>query len=218
MSKTVFGALPTPEDIRAARAWLGWTQATLGEHVGLSSIAIANIEKRKFNATAANLEKIQSAFFDSDIEFIPGGGFKKRSDLVRVYDTRAGHIAFFDDVYHTAKTVGGEILVSGVDETKFDDLLSDNIDMHVSRMNKLKNISFKVLINEDDDNEAAEDYIEYRAVPNDYFASVPFYTYGSKVAIILWAVVPKIIVLNDVELQDAYRKQFYHLWESAGAI
>ncbi len=213
MLKTVFGALPTPEDIRAARAWLGWTQSDLGDRVGLSSIAIANIEKKKFNPTAANLQKIQEVFFESDIEFINGGGFKKRSDLVRIYEGDEGLKAFFDDVYSSVSKKGGEILVSGVDEKMFWGRYEHISKMHSSRMAKLNNFTCKCLVRESDSNESGVSYAEYRSIPDAMFSNVPFYIYSNKLAVILWKEMPKFIILDDPDLTDAYRKQFEFVWK-----
>lgn len=213
MSKTVFGALPTPEDIRGARAWLGWTQADLGDHVGLSSIAIANIEKKKFNPTAANLQKIQAVFFDSDIEFIPGGGFKKRSDLVRVYEGEDGLQAFFDDVYITIGRQGGEILVSCIDENIFWGPYKKISEKHAARMQGLDNFTCRCLVRESDTNESGVGYAEYRGIPDEMFSNVPFYIYSNKLCIILWDSL-KFIILDDLDLTEAYRKQFNFMWES----
>ncbi len=218
MSKTIFGALPTPEDIRAARAWLGWTQADLGGHVGLSSVAIVNIEKKKFNPTAANLQKIQEAFFDSDIEFLPGGGFKKRSDLVRVFEGDEGIRLFYDDVASTAEREGGEFLVYGVDEGKFTEA-STRVGISQSyrnRMKRVKDISFRVLIAESDQNQYSASHCEYRRLPDELiFTDAPFYIYGDRLALIVWRDTPKFIIISDNDLTEAYRRQFDFLWKNA---
>jgi transcriptional regulator with XRE-family HTH domain len=204
----------SPKQIKSARVWLGWTQEELAKQCNLSKSAIAKIEAEEAVARPANLQRIQNELEKGGIDFTHNG-IRERDDLIRMYMDRAGYRSFFNDVYYTAKETGGEILVSGVEETKFDELLADDLDMHVRRMNRLPNLSFKVLISENDQNTAGESYIDYRALPEKYFTSIPFYLYGNKVAILLWRQPARIMLLTDDELHQAFRSQFYSMWDMA---
>ena len=59
-----------PNQIKAARALIGWKQSDLSKHSGISTVAIKNIESGHCNARNSSIEKIKSAFFNSGIEFI----------------------------------------------------------------------------------------------------------------------------------------------------
>ena len=63
-----------PEQMKAARALLGWTQSDLAKAVGLSSTALSAIEKGTSDPRASNLEKIQNALEGAGVVFIPSNG------------------------------------------------------------------------------------------------------------------------------------------------
>ena len=72
----------SPEQVRAARNWLSWTQAELAERakVGLSTVKDYEGERRK--PIANNLEAIQRAFEAAGMRFTEdtvGGPIKKRA-------------------------------------------------------------------------------------------------------------------------------------------
>lgn len=213
--------LPTPEDIRAARAYKGWNQGELAQLSGVSKMFIAKIEQRNATPSLDILKKIHKAFWEADIEFIQGGGFKTRQDLVKVYQTNEELRQFFDDVYFTAQKTEEEFLVYGVDERKFLEAhkKAGLYPHHRERMKQLHKIFFRIIVGESDENASAAPYAKYRKVPDSTISvNVPFYIYGKKVAVILWREDPKIIVLHDQELTAAYRKQFEFVWQSAKEV
>lgn len=210
---------PTPAQIRAARGLLGWQQADLAKHCGISRTSIAHIENGHTQPSQTNLEKIMQVFWDAGLIFIEEEGLKRRSETIEILEGNEGIIRFFDNVYEHISAYGGEILVSGVDEQMFDEAQGETAEPHIKRMEALKNYTCKVIIRESDDNPSAVSYAEYRKVPDEMFSNVPFYLYGEKLAIILWGEVKhKVIVHSDRELTEAYRKQFYFVWQHGKTI
>lgn len=210
--------LPTPKDIRAARAYLGWTQKELGNKCGLSGTAITNIEKELSIPTSKNLDAITEAFWKAEIEFREEGGFRPRQDLIRVLEGEKGALHFFNDIVMTAKRPGSEFLISNSEESLFFKTM-ENIGItqpYFSKMKSLQhNFTFRILINDEDENPVLGSYVEYHVMPKEKFSEkVPFYIYGGKFAIILWDKL-KFIVHNDPDLTEAYRKQFYFMWENS---
>lgn len=63
----------TPEQCRAARALLGWSQKTLAARAGVSSTTIRSFEQGMREMMPANAQAIVHAFTDAGIEIIPGG-------------------------------------------------------------------------------------------------------------------------------------------------
>jgi transcriptional regulator with XRE-family HTH domain len=63
----------TRQQIRAARALLGWTQAHLAEASGLSTIGIQSIENAVSDPRASTLLAIESAFKEVGVVFTNGG-------------------------------------------------------------------------------------------------------------------------------------------------
>ncbi|OCJ02454.1 transcriptional regulator [Rhizobium sp. AC27/96] len=68
-----------PDQIRAARAMLGLTQADLAKAAGISTTGLNNIERGTADPKASTLRAIQAALetagiiFQSDGEMVPGG-------------------------------------------------------------------------------------------------------------------------------------------------
>jgi len=63
----------TPEQCRAARALLGWSQKTLAARAGVSSTTIRSFEQGTRVLMPANSQAIVRAFSEAGVELIPGG-------------------------------------------------------------------------------------------------------------------------------------------------
>ena len=68
-------AMPTftVEQVRAARAFLGWTQADLGEAAGLSYKTIHNFETSRFPLSPPSHAAVRKAFKKAGVEFLKRG-------------------------------------------------------------------------------------------------------------------------------------------------
>ena len=202
----------TTAQIRGARGILNWSQSDLAERTGISATSIGSIENGQSTPRANTISTIQKAFENSGIEFIGLDGVKIRSGDVRIFSGKNGFLDFYDDVYNTLKDNPTEVLVSNVDERVFLKWLGEFKDTHAERMKSIPQLGFKILIREGDDYIPAEEFAIYRAMPKELFASVPFYCYGEKLAIILFQDTPTIIVMNYPAINAAYRVQFQDIW------
>lgn len=68
-----------PDQCRAARALLGWSQKELARLTGVSAATIRNFENSQRALMPANAAAIESAFAQAGIEFIPGGVRRRSS-------------------------------------------------------------------------------------------------------------------------------------------
>jgi DNA-binding XRE family transcriptional regulator len=59
----------TPQQVRAARAWLAWGRDKLAETAGLSTRSIARYEQENLDPTERTLESIRSALESNGIIF-----------------------------------------------------------------------------------------------------------------------------------------------------
>ncbi len=211
----------TIEQIKAARALINWAQQDMADETGLSKTAIANIESGKHRPTEKNMQNIISAFDRNGVEFIDGG-VRQKQNLLRVLEGYKGIRQFYDDVYLVASRIGGEFLVYGVDEEKFTEAAFNAgvNELYRERMASIKeNISFKVLIGESDQNENAAEHCEYKKLPDHMmFPDAPFYIYGDNLALIVWRNPPKVIIISDQDLVEAYKRQFGFLWKNAKTV
>lgn len=208
--------MPTPKQIRAARVYLDWSQDDLAERSGLAVSTIRNIEGGTNAPSGKSAQGLEKAFGER-IEFLPNGGIQPRQENVSILRGRPGFIDFIWDVYETVKAGAGEICVSNVDEEDFLFWLGeDEAQKYKDAMADLeKNFFFKCLIEEGDDYFAAGKYAEYRWVPKEEFANVPFYVYGDKLAILLFGKDASVYILDNAEIANAYRAQFNVLWGRA---
>jgi DNA-binding XRE family transcriptional regulator len=208
----------TTAQIRGARGILNWSQSDLAGRTGISATSIGSIENGQSTPRANTVATIQKAFENAGIEFIGRDGIKVRSGDVRVFSGKNGFLGFYDDVYNTLRDNPTEVLVSNVDERDFVKWMGDFKETHVERMKSIPGLKFKILIREGDDYIPAEDYAMYRTMPKELFASVPFYTYGNKLAIMLFDGEPTIIVMDYQSINAAYRVQFYDIWDRSKEI
>lgn len=70
--------MPTPAQIRAARALLGWKQATLAEKADISATGLNNIETGKADPKTSTLRAIRSALEEAGVDFLPDDGVRRR--------------------------------------------------------------------------------------------------------------------------------------------
>lgn len=62
----------TPEQIRAARAMLDWTQGELAERAGISKTGLNNIERGASDPKSSTLGAIQRVLEEAGLEFTNG--------------------------------------------------------------------------------------------------------------------------------------------------
>jgi transcriptional regulator with XRE-family HTH domain len=63
---------PSPEQVRAARNWLNWSQAQLAEQAKVGLSTVKDFESGKRVPIANNLEAIRRALEGAGMEFTPG--------------------------------------------------------------------------------------------------------------------------------------------------
>jgi transcriptional regulator with XRE-family HTH domain len=64
----------TPEQSRAARAWLDWSQEALAAKAGVSPSTVRDFEKGRRDPIANNLAAMRAALETAGISFVDSGG------------------------------------------------------------------------------------------------------------------------------------------------
>lgn len=212
--------VPTIEQIRAARALIGWSQSDLADQASLSQTGIARIENGTNQPNSSTLAKIKAAFDRGNIEFIGNSGVNKRVSEVRTLKGQSGFWTFYDDVYNTVHEVGGDICISNNDERLCDTWFGHSKwHEHKNRMfelSKIKDFNFRILTKEGDDYFVVSEFAEYRWSPKERFSDIPFYVYGKKLGIFLYE--PDnvtIFVIDNEKISEAYKQQFNVMWDQA---
>ncbi|HRQ60079.1 MAG TPA: helix-turn-helix transcriptional regulator [Alphaproteobacteria bacterium] len=204
------------EQIRAARALLGWSQSDLAARAGLSQTGIARIENGTNHPNSQTLSKIQNAFDEADIEFLDLTGVKKRTGEVKILKGQEGLRSFFDDVYETARTQGGEIcLFNGVPDLLTKWLGEEWYSMHSQRMRALRtDFSMKIIVKQGESHLIAQDFAEYRWFPPNMFNEKTIYVYGSTIGFLDFdESALRIIMLKQKDLAESFRVLFNIAWD-----
>jgi len=210
----------TARQIKAARALLDWSQDDLASTSDLSVATIRKLELGHISPRDKTAHDIRQAFENTGLEFIEPEGVRLKPDDITVYQGRDGAKAFFDDVYETAQKKGCEVILVCPSAQKYiNEVLGEYRETHIKRMTALgQDAPFvKCMLTEDDGPLWACAYGEYRRISKNYINSVPFYVYDDKYAIIVTDTrpSPKITVIQSRVIAEAFRQQFYSMWEKA---
>ncbi len=214
--------MPTIEQIRAARALLGWSQGDLADHAGLSQTGIARIENGTNHPNSTTLEKIRTAFDKADVEFIEESGVKKRTGEVRTLSGPNAMSDFLDDVYETAVIHGTpekptEIFLSNVVHQNWITWMGEQKwKTHTERMIKDKDImDVRIIIKAGDKNFPAQNYAKYKWIKEEFFNEKSIYSYHDRLAFLNFR--PEGVIVNIMKQSDfakGYRDLFLIAWDT----
>ena len=203
------------EQIKAARALLGWTQDDLARAAGLSKPSVNTLERRIANPKIDTLQAIQRALEEAGVEFTDGPGVKLRSAVLKteVFEGEDSLIRLLHDIFDTLNGTQNELMIAGVAESRYQnqggERVTDLIEKRVKHGIKTK------LISCDGDQNFIEPIAHYRWITPDLFPKAPMYVYDNKYAILLWGPPKKIVLIENAEIADTMRDQFMALWGMA---
>lgn len=171
--------MPTIEQIRAARAMLGWSQGDLADKAGLSQTGIARIENGSHKPNASTTEKISHALGKQGIVFTDRGIEKHEYPI---YTTRGAtheeaYLKLLDDVFgHLREIDEPELLIMFAN-----DEVSPPSVVRAYRNMREHGIRMRQLIEE------GNTYLmgllsEYRAIPKEFFINRVTLIYGDRIA------------------------------------
>lgn len=208
--------MPSIEQIRAARALLGWSQSDLADRADLSQTGIARIENGTNRPNSKTLEKIEAAFDHADIEFLGFDGVRRRVGEVRTLEGIDGFKAFLDSLYDVAKTQGGDIILHNAKPANWKKWLGEDWwEMHSNRMKRLgDHIHYRITTKEGTTDFISNDFAHYRWFPADLFNDQSIYTYGDKLAFVTFGEDSiQIRVLDNQHFARGFKVLFDIAWE-----
>jgi DNA-binding XRE family transcriptional regulator len=208
----------TPTQMRAARAMLDVPQGHVAEHLGIAANTLSKIESGQSDVSMSRMSEIQRFYEREGIEFTGNDGVARKSGGVETYKGRSGFLEFIKDVYNTAKD-GGNIYVNNVNEDDFLKWEGDEADAHMARMASIKDLKFRILVQEGDMNAVGSGYAQYRALSKDNFGGVPLYIYGDKAALIVFEEDNvEVFVIKHGAITQYFKDRFKNAWEQAKEI
>ncbi len=207
-----------PAQCRAARALLNWSQPILAERSGITVNPIISFEKESGSKPAARtMRRIVHTFDLAGIAFTDNGGVEWQNNLVTILEGDEANSELLEDIYHTLKAKGGEVLIAGLAEPGEENQeLRNFIEGHVERLQSAK-ISERILIEEGDSNIIAPSHW-YRWVSGKNFSTTPFQLYGDKLAMIDWGPPQQITILHHPLYAQTFRNLFEQVWQHASPV
>lgn len=196
---------------------LDMTRAELSEISTVSVAAIGGFETEASEPRAASISLIRTALEGQGVEFLDEDGVRERRNAIRTYRGKNIHRQLLDEIYADLKSEGGEILIKGLHERKWDDGDSKSfLENHLQRL-KQANITERMLVSEDADFFVAPRHW-YRKLPNKYFAPHTQWIFKDKVAMVSWGDIETLTIIEDKSLNKAERLLFNCVWENVAKV
>ena len=206
----------SPKQSRMARASLYLKQAETAAAADIIQSQLSNFENphSDYLLSYKPLQRLEEFYISKGLEFFAIDGVRSKAAGMVELKGHEGFKEFIDDVYETVKN-GNDVCVSNVDEKLFERWQGEYAHDYLSKMEKVKDLRFRVLVQEGDTYFTAK-YAQYRCLPSEYFTGVPTYVYGSKKAEILFEdSTVRVFVIDNARMADAQRKSFELAWELA---
>lgn len=190
--------------IKEHRQSRGLTQEELARKAEIPYTTLTKIESGAIkNPSMQSVAKLADALGASLDDFALVQTFRGEHSLQRIWQ----------DALETLPD-GAEMCISGIDERMFIDHDREGLLRFIDELGR-RGIRQKLLSREGDLFRLEGKHLEYRWIPEKFFNPVPIYVYGNKLCTIVWGPPEQVVMLNNPQLADAYRKQFYFMWEMA---
>lgn len=207
----------TPTQMRAARAMLDVSQGHVAEYLGIAANTLSKIESGQSDVSVSRNADIQRFYEREGIAFTDNDGVKWSKEEIMIYEGAEQFGDFLDDIYETARDVGGELCLFNAKPDNWIQLAGkEKYDAHSSRMAGLEN-NFKVKITVKSGNTdfISGAFAEYRWVPEQMFNEKSFYAYGDKIAFMNFDNEnSRVLVLKHSDFSNGFRVLFNIAWEN----
>jgi predicted transcriptional regulator len=194
----------TPQQCRAARGWLEWSQADLEAHSGVSIPAIKQFEKGYVRTPHdKTMRMLFMAFSKAGVIFTEDNGIKSIDRTLTVMEGDDVYLRVLDDVFESCSS-GEEVLFMMVDNA----LSSEGV-IERDKRNREKGITYRHLVSEDASTFLYPD-TEYRLIPKERFINNVIVVYADKVATFIdqW----KCLLVTNADNAAAQRNLFELVW------
>jgi len=212
----------TPAQCRAARAFLNWTLVDLAAASGLSRASLNSFEGGHGNAKADTIAAIQKALETAGIEFTEEPGVRLKGQKLEVWRLQGKDVMakLSEDIYQTCLKMGGELLSTGMDETKYQAVAGteDLIRNQIKRMLKIGVKERAILCEGDRHFVFPPAATTYRWIARELFGMIPTMTYGNKHAIVVYGPPVSVVITENEQIAQLYRQQFEILWSLAKTL
>ncbi len=210
----------TKEQLRAARGLTGFEQKLVAQSIGVDPKTISNIESGEGEVSSPNATTLVRFYESRGIEFIDHNGVRQSPTGIRIYRGNGEFRQFYDDLYETARTVGGDMCLYNAKSTLVINALGDDyVKIQQERMMALKKknpdkYNYRVIFAEGDGTFFGESYSDYRWINPEHFNETATFVYGDKVGIATFENNDvSVVVVKNKGFADSLKKQFGMLWQ-----
>ncbi len=202
----------SPDQIKAARALLGWSQADLAEKSGYSVPAINNIEKGTYEARSNTIADVIQTFEENNLEFIDGGVRIPAENLrIKCYEGEEAFVQLFKKLVRSFENEDSELLLSGVDENYLMLNYRAMTKKFQDRLNQNPNAKVRILCHRKQSAGLMFKNFEKRIVPDD-IPLIPVILYRKRVVSIIFDAPAQVIMTYTPTLYQYYVDLFNFLW------
>ena len=144
---------------------------------------------------------------------------KEGSETTRVesYKGRGALRVYFREAIKEFKGKKEPPLVYGVEEKRFHEADKIAIEIYLRELRKL-GIKERVLVKEGEKYFVLGEQTIYREIPGRFFSSLPMCVCGNKLFIQIWGDPIYVIIIENSQLAEAYKRQFMALWKIAKQV
>lgn len=211
-----------PEQIRAARAMLNWSQQDLADAAGVSKDTVKNYELSLNKPNSQTMTRIVGAMERSGIEFTADGGIRPGRERIKTLTGEEGLRTLMDLVYQSCMDEKDRhIIVANVKEHLYTKWLGSYAPLHRERMSGLENIfPMRILIHEGQRDQVTRfSYVHYRAVDDRYFGDTCVYCFGHHLALLnMDDNACTITLIDNKAVNETMRKMLDMVWENADPL
>lgn len=211
----------TTAQIRGARGILNWSQQDLAQRTGISATSIGSIENGQTTPRASTLETIRNTLERNGIEFLGLDGVRQQSNSIRTFTGTQGFRDFMDDLYDTAKSYGGEIVLFNANPVNWTKWLGEEwFSAHSKRMSDLgSKISFRITSKQGENKFISRAFAEYRWFPEELFSDRALYAYGDNLAFVNFDQNDvSVVVLKQQDFSKAFKVLFNIAWDNVAVV
>ena len=205
-----------PEQVRAARALLDWSQQELAERAGTARMTIRHIEEGTVQPHRGTIADIVKVFSDHGVEFVGDHGVSRRDDQVVKLTGETVFFRVLDDVIATLRdTRGGEALFACVSDAVSPPVVVENY-----RRLRRSGIAMRSLVKAGDTCLMGA-LREYRYLPEKFFHNNATVIYGDKFATMILdpetGADRAAVIIRNPHVAAAQRNLFDCIWSTAKA-
>ncbi len=205
----------SPEQIKAARAWMDWTREELAAECGMSPATIRNLEKGKI--APRSIENVRLVFENRGFHFHAKSGLSRRSNESRTYEGADSRDQLYEDVLATIKAKGGEIAAIFKNQEFLARALGVTDYTRLERLEQIGKVApVKCLLSDVRQLSLSVPSFQFRATTHKPPSPLAQFVYGDKTAVVMTNGVDFIFhVTRDIEMTQTNLREFASGWESA---